>query len=406
MAWQAYIALLGVWILFVAPACAAPGGARRQARVAAGLGLAGALYEGWMTFVWGPTVVGPIRIDIFLVFALLAVVYLLASARIHGAGWRRTGLVAGLVTVAACVTMAASVAQTGRDMARLDAARAEGNRLLFEAKFANAAAYEGYFGVSPAADAGAGVPVGHWEPAEPGPFTRLVVGGDGRVHYFFGCGDSECQFGPGVPLESRGDGFVAQLVWRGVGERELELAELRADVLTLRVDGTPHSVHRVPPPLLGLVREEHLVYLGAFSSTEPLRQHARVAQLWLWRGERRLYAVGVFRILVAGRSADFVRPRVLGVGIPEGDGWRFAWSEDDGPAEAIVRLLPADEGVAVEVSRLGARTPWPARALSPGAIFHDEVVELAPRSSGADWQHWFDNLLVAHFTTASIPPNH
>jgi hypothetical protein len=130
-----------------------------------------------------------------------------------------------------------------------------------------------------------------------------------------------------------------------------------------------------------------------------------VAQLWLWQGDDGLYAVGVFRTLVAGRSARFVTPIVLGRGERDGDAWRFAWEQDAGAAEARVRVHPEGEGVALEVLRLGSRDGWPLRTLPAGAIFQDDVIELASRTSPADWQHWFDNLLVAHFSSGEIPAN-
>jgi len=402
MAWLAYLVLLFAWLLFVAPAAWPPHGARGWARGAAALGFAAALYEGWMSFVWGPTVVGPIRIDIFLIFLLLASVDLVASARLHRAGWRRTGLVAGVVSLLASGVMAASWMQTQGELTRLDGLRSEGDAQLFEAKFANAAAYEAYFGVA-AKPASEGLPVGHWQNAESLPYTRLVVGGDGRAHLFYRCGESECPFGPGGVLAPHGDGFAGTLVHRGVGVRELELDEPEGDALLLRIDGKPHRLRRAPPPLLGVTHEERLTYLGAFSAVEPVRQHARVSQLWLWREDDALHAVGIFRILLPGRRAEFVTPEVLGRGEREGEAWRFSWRNDDGPPrEARVRLLPGAEGV--ELTLPGRGGSWPPQRLAPGAIFRDEVMELASLRSGQAWQRWFETVLVGHSSAAEIPP--
>jgi len=401
MAWTAYVALLCIWPLFLAPAFVGKPGARGWARAATGLGLAGALYESWMTFVWGPTVAGPIRIDIFLVFALLTAMYLLASLGLLRATWRRTALAAGVLTLAAAGAMGLALAETRREAAHHDALRDEGNRLLFAAKFANQEAYDAYFG-----DAGAALgrlPVGHWTPEAYAPFTRIVIGGNGRAYLFFGWDDTESQFGPGAPLETRGDGFAAELRWRGVGSRALELDPATGDTLDLRLEGKPYRLRRTPPPLLGLPRAEGLAYLGAFSAAEPLREHARVGQLWLWHGDEGLFAVGIFRVLVAGRRADFVSPVVLGRGAPEGDAWRFTWTEPEGTGEAVVHIDA--EGVDLELTRLGRRTPWPPRRLASGAIFRDEAIELASRRSAADWQHWVDTLLASHFSSGEVPAN-
>jgi hypothetical protein len=188
-----------------------------------------------------------------------------------------------------------------------------------------------------------------------------------------------------------------------VGRRALELDVPEGDTLELRVDEKAHRLRRTPPPLLKLPREERLAYLGTFSATDPVRQHVRVSQLWLWRGEEGLFAVGIFRILLPGRREDFVVPVVLGRGIPEGDAWRFIWTEQEGTGEAIVRLGAEDVGV--ELTRLGRRDPWPPQRLAPGAIFHDDAIELASRRSAADWQHWMDTLLDSHFSSGDIPAN-
>jgi len=42
-------------------------------------------------------------------------------------------------------------------------------------------------------------------------------------------------------------------------------------------------------------------------------------------------------------------------------------------------------------------------ALAPGAVFRDEVIDLAPLSSGEALQAWFDVVLTGHFFAADIP---
>ena len=401
MAWIAYLALLAVWPVFLPAALARPHPGRRAARIGATFGLAATLYEIWMSFVWGPSVVNPIRVDVLVVIPLLVTVHLLTSRGLWRAGWRRSALAAGLVVLSATGTLGAWWAQTRAEMARHDAHRREANRLLFEAKFADLRAYDAAFD-TPSAAVGE-LPFGHWTPAETATFTRIVVGGDGQIHLFFACAETECAYGPGAPLEMHADGWRATLVWRGVGERELALTRTSADALRLLVDGRSHDLSRTLPPLLDRPREERLAYLGAFSDSEPLRGHARVSQLWLWQGDEELLAVGIFRILVAGRSAEFVTPVVMGQGTHEGDAWHFTWADMEGPGEARVRLL--DDGVELDLPRLGRRDPWPTRHLAPGALFRDEAIALASRGSVGDWQRWMDAVLDLHFVAGDVPPN-
>ncbi|MEE9158668.1 MAG: hypothetical protein V3U60_09825, partial [Gammaproteobacteria bacterium] len=40
--------------------------------------------------------------------------------------------------------------------------------------------------------------------------------------------------------------------------------------------------------------------------------------------------------------------------------------------------------------------------LKGGGVFYDERIELAPLTSGADWRHWFDTVLVGHFIAGYV----
>lgn len=399
MAIAAYTGLLCVWVLFVPPAVRARRGGRSWAVAAAALGLLAALRETWMTFVWGPSAIGPIRLDIPLVAALLCGVYLPASLRLWAGGWRWTAAVAGVLTLAGGGGMAAAWVGATREAERLTRLFHAGNRMLFEAKFRNAAAYDRFFEMSGAGDHPM---AGHWQATEAGPVTRLVINPAGQAFLFHGCGDSECQFGPGTALTRDGTGWRVRLVERGVGERTLRIEPAAGGGLSGEVDGRPIAMRRATPPLLGVSPPEQLDYLGAFAAVEPVRQHARVSQLWLWRDGDDLLALGAFQVLVAGRRADFVLPIVLGRGRHEGEdgeGWRFRWS--DGRAERELFLRPA--GAGFEAIPAAADPQWPAGTLAPRELFHDEVIELAPRTGAEQWQAWFDTLLVGHFFSGEIP---
>jgi hypothetical protein len=369
---------------------------------AAILGLLALLREIWMTFVWGPSVAGPIRVDIFLVFWLLAAVYLACAWRVWRIGWTRTAAAAGAVTLIACAGMAAAWVATGQTAARLDALRDEANQLLFDARFANRTAYERAFGIGRGAT---DFPAGHWvvESKAGTPYERLIVNPSGHLFLFFRCGPTECLFGPGAPLRTaegeHESGWKAELVMRGVGERRIAVAPPEGDALAVQIDGRPARYHRTPPPLLDIHENEDLAYLGAFSAAERMRERARVSQLWLWRGKEELLAVGIFRHLVPGQRADFVIPAVLGRGRFDGDRWRFRWEENERTREALVRIL---EG-GIEIELPGEERNWPPHSLALWAIFHDQVIELAPRTRVEDWEHWFEVQLTAHVSSGEIP---
>lgn len=400
MAILAYIILLLGWVVFVPAVLRAPAGARRWAVAATLLGLAATLYEGWMTFVWGPSVAGPIRLDILLVFLLLVVVYLTAAARLWGDGWVRTALAASGGTAVALVLMTTAWARTGAEASRLRDAFEAGDRMLFEAKFRDRSAYESYFGDT--GDPVAELPAGHWAAESGSHYTRLIVSDSGHAYLYHRCGATECQFGPGSRLTPRsgGPGWEAELTKRGVGRRRLVVGPVIADTLSVLIDGRGVRFVRSEPPLLEIDDPERLEYLGAYSAAERVRQHARVSQLWLWRADDQLLAVGIFRYLLPGRPADFVTPAVLGRGLRDDGGWRFRWEQGGRPWEAIVRLQ--DGEVAIELP--GRADLWPPHTLSRPGLFRDEVVELAPLTDRAAWDRWFETLLVAHFSSAEIPP--
>jgi hypothetical protein len=247
----------------------------------------------------------------------------------------------------------------------------------------------------------ADVPAGHWIAQAP---TRLIVSPAGHAYLFYSWGTTtEFQFGPGAPLRATtgegAPGWEALLVMRGVGERRLAIAPPEGDALVVHIDGAPVRFRRAPPPLLDIYEDERLTYLGSYSAAERLREHARVSQLWLWRSDAALLAVGIFRYLVPGQRADFVTPAVMGPGQPEGDGWRFRWEDRGRPREAFLRLTEAG----AEIDLPGWERSWGSHTLAPAAIFRDEVIELAPLSSLEAWEHWFDVQLVVHFSSAEIP---
>jgi hypothetical protein len=41
--------------------------------------------------------------------------------------------------------------------------------------------------------------------------------------------------------------------------------------------------------------------------------------------------------------------------------------------------------------------------LAREAVFHDEAIALAPLTGKADWDHWFDIVLVGHFSSGDVP---
>ena len=145
-----------------------------------------------------------------------------------------------------------------------------------------------------------------------------------------------------------------------------------------------------------------LGYLGSFGQVACSGAHATVRQVWLWRDDARGYGVGIFSTLVAGRQNDYVPPVVMGAGVRQDDGWHFAWQQDAGAGTAVVALVGGNAILTLDKDGRDLEDADQA-VLEDGAVFYDERIELAPLTTGADWQHWFDTVLVGHFAAGFVP---
>jgi hypothetical protein len=393
-----YYALVILWLPLLWPVFRVRGRARAWLLVVAACGLAATAYEVWR-FVWAPAA---IRLDILLISVVLLCLYASAAAVLFPAKRRKAAavLVGALVMIGGGMTY--EWVLIGRESARLTEVFRARTALLFPARFRDAETYRARFG--PVAPADAPDPVGHWEATDPWHYTRLVVSAEGRAWLFHRCEETECAFAAtGARLEAIGD--AAERRWQAtlrprVGAAlSVRLARDGAD--GLRMEGTRRSVAfaLAPPPIDPAPVPETLVYLGSFAGVTCRGPHATVRQLWLWRDDVRLRAVGVFSVLVAGRHAGFVTPVLMGEGVKEGDAWSYRWRRDGRSGTALVTLTGT--GATLTLSQ-GARAAERA-VLTAGAVFRDEAIELAPLTSGTDWAHWFAVVLVGHFTSGDVP---
>jgi hypothetical protein len=397
----AYYVLLVLWLPLLWPAARLAGWRRVWIVTVTLLGASAALYELWMTFVWLPRVVAPIRLDILLISLALSPLYLSALVVLFGAKWRKLAAVLCLALFAAAGGMAYVWISASLESKHLREVFRLRDRLLFEAKFRDHETYVSYFG---ALDSGSALhPVGHWETQHPSRFTRLVTNARGQAWLFYRCEATECHYGPeGSTLEPTADGAAGWhvvLAKRAFGKIDLRIEADGADYLHLGVHDQWVGFVRTAPPVNTDPPREALAYLGSFFDVECRRQHAWVRQLWLWRDGGRLYAIGVFTPKPAGLPADYVSPVLLGEAERSDGAWIFAWQQYGGEWQARVSLTEGE--VSLALTQKGRRDV--EVVLSPGGIFHDEVIELASRESREHWQAWFDTVLVGHFSRADIP---
>ncbi len=394
-----YYVLLALWLPLIWPMLRLRRWSRLVLAIVVAAGLLATLHEVRMSLGRA----AEIRFDILFIGAALLALYALAAVVLLVAGWRRVATGVGLVVLVIGGIAGYHWVLLDRESERRREIFNEQRALLFAAGFRDRETYEQRFG--PLAGEPGPRPVGHWLAEGPSRFSRLIVNGEGRVWLFFPCnGEAECAYGPaGTGLEPAAAGTEAQ--WRASldpkagAPLEVTITDAGDDRLALRVKDQTTVFAKTPPPIDPAPAPRALDYLGAFARVVCQGPYARVRQVWLWREAARLYAVGIFAPLVAGTYARFVHPVLLGEGVPTGEAWTFAWERNGrswtatialkGPAPALVltRGNEAPEGGALEAA----------------PVFRDEVIALAPLTSKADWDHWFEIMLVGHFSAGNVP---
>lgn len=393
-----YYILLALWVPFLWLAFRLRGWKRAALLVVALVGALATASEIWQSF--GEP--NAIRIDALLFTVVLIVLYAAAVAVLLLARLKAAASMLALLLLVAGGGLVYKWAEAVAESQRLGEKFDERNRLLFKARFRDRATYDSYFG--PFSGPSGQYPVGHWQAPDGARFTRLIVNGDGRAWLFYRCGDAECNYRPSNrPLARAADGAPRE--WRGnlrppAGELlPVGIVQRNEKRLSLEVGGQRVDLAKQPPPIDPEPRQDVLVFLGTFSARVCIRQHAGVRQISLWQHGGRMFAVGVFQTLVAGRPARFVTPIAMGEGRPNGDGWDFEWTVDGEKAAATVTPALTSIALALKLPGRAAET----MKLPPGAVFSDETIDLAPRTGAEDWKHWFDTVWVGHFMAGRAP---
>lgn len=400
-----YCGLLVVWVLLLWPVFGLKGWARRWLAIVIAAGVTALLYEIGM-FLWSSAT---IRLDILLISMALVCLYGSAAVLLFFRRWRKTAALLAAIVVFIGGGMITKWAEVSRESRRLGEVFEETNRLLFQAKFRDADTYERYFG--PFTGGSGGLPAGHWQVDGQSYFTRLIINGQGRVWLFFACQeDTECESGVAGPeLHESGDNprqWQASLKPLAGLPFDIKITQPEAGAVSVLVREKTVRFTKAPPPVDPAPAAQSLRFLGPFSAVECIRAHAKVRQVWLWEEGARRYGVGIFSTLVAGRQAGFVRPIVIGEGVKDGDGWRFAWQQDGRSGTALVTLRGGDAILTLDqdLDQRGRDLEDADQlVLKAGGVFSDERVELAPLTGGADWRHWFDNVFTGHFSSGFVP---
>ena len=397
-----YYVLLLVWPLFLWPAFRLSGWRRAWLLAIAAAGFAALLYELWMTFVVGAN----IRIDILLLVVVLLLLYGGAVLILLMSAYRRLGMVVLVVLALLGGGMIYVWIDITQKSADLQANIEERNKLLFEAKFRGFEDYADYFRLFDARPTP--FPAGHYQASASGYLTRLVVNPEGEAWIFHVCGQTECHYGPNgerlkAAPEGGGEAWDVRLRQGTAAPLDFRIRRQSPERVVVTMNRGETIFTKSQAPIAASPAPGKLVYHGAFSGLECNNAAAEVRQLWLWRDGPRLFAVGIFTILLAGSQANFVDMSLLGEGTRlEAAGeerWSFAWQRGSRPWTAEITL--EDGEPRLHLTRRGeALAPL---ALVRRALFRDDAIDLAPLSSPEDWRHWFQVVLVSHFASGEIP---
>lgn len=398
MAILLYYALLAVWPLLLWPALRLTGLSRLWLLIVAIAGLLAIIHE--ISMYYGT--VSAIRLDIPLIAVALGVLYATAAVVMFRGRWRKSAAALVVVLLVSGGGMTYAWTEAGRESVRLTEVFKARNALLFEAKFRSLDAYTAHFQMFDAKPTS--LPVGHWQTRGGGYFSQMVINPEGHAWAFYPCGETKCAYQSaetglqpvGDPAEKRWEVMLTPPVGAPVTVR---IAQIDPNHLTVEGQGQPATLTMTPPPIDPAPAHKVLTFLGPFTQMECRSPSAKVRQLWLWQEDTRLYAVGIFSILLAGTDARFVSPILLGEGIAQGNSWSFQWRRNRQSWKALITLEGPDALLTLE--RNGEQAA--SAALKQGAIFRDEAIELAPLTSKVDWDRWFDVVLVGHFSSGKIP---
>ena len=308
----AYLGELALWVPLAAIVVAVPG-MRRWLAAPIGVSALAMAYEGFMTFVWAPTVVNPIRVDVFLVMAVAGVVDMLtglalvkpARSGVH----RRHATVAAalcfLVPALAIVGFVGMHVDSAAVGGRLDDAR----RFRFEAAFRDEATQRRFFGeLSPNANPWAGY---YRVEGKDDRFRHLVINDAGRVWIYHEQLYAYAGSGSAVEDEFRGElampaSRAAVVLRRARGDYELEVRG-------------PHTTAKLParrsdPPRFAAATtsRDEVRFLGVYAGTyENPPGFAWVIQVWLWQAGGEAWGQYLREPLKDGDIGPYLAPQAI-----------------------------------------------------------------------------------------------
>lgn len=398
----AYLAALGLWIPLGILAALEPR-LRRRLLVPIALSALGAAYEAYMTFVWSPKVVNPIRVDIFLVLLVLGIADLIAGLALLRGGARPRGRSASSLAAALCLAVPA-VAVAGYAALRAESAVVGrnldlGRRYGFEAAFRDDATQRRFFGeLQPAKNPWAGYYAGVGDDER---FAHLVINDDGAFWIYH----AQLYVYPG-----RGGPNAAGEAFEGVGEKsaDLRMSLRRGEGDVFLLDARFASVPGATTPKPARMKKtaaprfprapapaDEVHFAGVYSAIYDEKNDSFwLTQVWLWESKGEWWGQYLRDYYTRGQTRDFVSTERIAPACA--DGCRVLRFRSGRGAVTLTRVSPEEidaqmEGVPAQVRLRRGET-------LPGFMF-----DLAPLATKKENQAWLQALTTPGMISWSVP---
>ncbi len=379
------------------------------------LGALLSVYEVYMSLVWSPKVIAPIRVDLLLVIPFLCISYfgagMIAVRNVVANRPKASKRIPILVLSAFLFALPTwnigrilMIFQHGRELTRRFMTR---EQQLFQARFRDAETYQERFG--PVSSTG---PVrelsGHWLPGRPllG-ITRLVINDSGKLWTFRECGrGQECL---------RGEGQIKIFDFSTLGKATVEIkADIafaplqieRASDGKIRITVTgmksaeSEEFSRKPPPL-GPSAQRQVVARPPLVALipDPENKTLEFIELRRWvEGPEEFALLFHRRVSEDASTAENLKPYLLR-GKADSPTTLMQITEVPQSGPVTIELTDATDGARVIVRPIRAAT---AVDLHPGVFVRDEVLALTPLTNLADVEEWFQTQSVGKFFSAQL----
>ncbi|MEO8680510.1 MAG: hypothetical protein ABI665_15770 [Vicinamibacterales bacterium] len=405
IATTAYLLALALWIPLAIISAAQPT-LRRRLLVPLVASVIAASYEAYMSLVWAPTVVNPIRVDALLVmFALGAVdaivgFGLLADGR--GRSGRRLLMVSGLLCLAVPALVIAAFASMRLDTALHDRNRDLARRFRFEANFRDDETEKRAFGeLKPGKNPWAGYYLGIGDDDR---FAHLVVNDEGAFWiYHSQLYESK---GTGRPGSGANDAFEGVGDGREVARLRMTLRRQEGGPFLLDVDvgNIPNSaapraapMRKTAPPRFPRPSDgrDQVRFAGAFSATYgELNNGFWLTQVWLWESDGKWWGQYLRDHYTHGDEREFISTERITPACSE-QCRVLSFTTSRGPV--VLTRLSETELTAAMAGERNQVTLKRGEEL-PGFIF-----DLAPLATKKENQEWIEALTTAGMITWKVP---